>query len=278
MANQDWGIAVIGLGGISRSHLEGYRRQKLNVIGGMDVDPERRRASGLEITTGDADELISRSDVKVVDITTPHSLQIRRPLVESAARHGKAIFIQKPLLPRLDEARILVEIAEAAGVSTGNVYHHFPDKETIFTTLLDELWTITDSRRFPFRRALVGGQFPDNLELLGAAARDSVREFRKYFALVYVDVIEFKGTHIQKLYGDMATRFADLLGRNGGLDRIAARLRPGVSPISAVLLTQRIFFSYFTIEILFNVPEPFGKDSAQVVQESSDILRKGIVG
>ena len=30
------------------------------------------------------------------------------------------------------------EIAEAAGVSTGNVYHQFDDKEAIFQTLLDE--------------------------------------------------------------------------------------------------------------------------------------------
>src|ERR1043166_5549190 len=30
------------------------------------------------------------------------------------------------------------EIAEAAGVSTGNVYHHFPDKEAIFRSLLEE--------------------------------------------------------------------------------------------------------------------------------------------
>ena len=170
------------------------------------------------------------------------------------------------------------EIADAAGVSTGNVYHHFPDKESIFNTLLDELWTIADTRRFPFRRALVSGQFPDNLEALGAAARDSMREFRPYFALVYVDVIEFEGTHVRKFYGDMAQRFADTLGRNGGLERITSKLRPGVSPISALLLTQRLFFSYFTIEILFNVPEPFGKDSAQVIEEISDILRNGMVG
>ena len=31
------------------------------------------------------------------------------------------------------------EIAQAAGVSTGNVYHQFADKEAIFRTLLDEI-------------------------------------------------------------------------------------------------------------------------------------------
>ena len=28
------------------------------------------------------------------------------------------------------------EVADAAGVSIGNLYHHFPDKEAIFRTLL----------------------------------------------------------------------------------------------------------------------------------------------
>jgi TetR/AcrR family transcriptional regulator, acrAB operon repressor len=169
------------------------------------------------------------------------------------------------------------EIADAAGVSTGNVYHHFPDKETIFKTLLDELWSATETRRFPYRRALIAGQFPDNLESLAEAARESVREFRQYFALIYVDVIEFDGTHIKRFYTDMANRYADLIGRNGGMARIATRLRPGVSPVFALMFATRIFFNYFTIEIIFNVPEPFGKESSQVVKEIADILRNGMV-
>ena len=169
------------------------------------------------------------------------------------------------------------EIAEKANVSTGNVYHHFADKESIFQTLLGELTTAIDSRRFPYRRALSTGRFPDNLETLGFAARDSVREFRDYFRLVYVDVIEFEGTHIQHFYGDMARRFTELVATEEQMRDIMSRLRPSVSPVSALLLTSRLFFSYFTIEILFNVAEPFGKDSMTVVKEISDTLRKGMV-
>src|SRR5437762_5609794 len=40
-------------------------------------------------------------------------------------------------------ATTMREIAERAGVSTGNCYHHFPDKETIFRTLIEEFWTVT---------------------------------------------------------------------------------------------------------------------------------------
>ncbi|MEK6373411.1 MAG: TetR/AcrR family transcriptional regulator [Acidobacteriota bacterium] len=168
------------------------------------------------------------------------------------------------------------DIAGEANVSTGNVYHHFPDKETIFRTLLDEFWSITETRRYPFMRALLAGQFPDNIEKLGLAARDSVREFRSYIALIYVDVIEFDGTHIRKFYAEMGQRIAGVLGEEA-LARIGSRMRPSVTPISALLLTSRLFFNYFSIEILFNVPEPFGKDSRDVVSDIADILRHGML-
>jgi AcrR family transcriptional regulator len=165
------------------------------------------------------------------------------------------------------------DIANKAGASTGNVYHHFPDKEAIFRTLLDEFWAITESKRYPFTRALANGRFPDNLEQLALAARDSVQEYRPYIALIYVDVIEFDGTHIRKFYANMGQRYATLLE----LQEIRARLRPGVSPVSALLLTSRIFFNYFSLEILFNVPEPYGKNSMEVVKEIANILRSGMI-
>lgn len=169
------------------------------------------------------------------------------------------------------------EIAEAAGVSTGNVYHHFEDKEAIFRTLLDEFWAIAESRRYPLTRVLSSGRFPEDIEQLGSAARDSVREYRQYVALIYVDVIEFDGTHIRKFYAEMANRYTNRLKEEGMLENIRSRLREGVSPVSAMLLATRIFINYFSIEILFGVPEPFGKDSQQIIIEIADILRNGLL-
>ena len=169
------------------------------------------------------------------------------------------------------------DIADRAKVSTGNVYHHFPDKETIFRALIEEYFEITDSPRFPYRRVLnETTRFPDNIEELGFAAQASVRQFRSYLALIYVDVIEFGGTHIQTFYGDMAERFTRYFAEQGSLDEIRARLRPNVSPTDALLLTSRFFFNYFSLVILFGVSEPFGKNSDQVVREIADIIRNGI--
>jgi len=169
------------------------------------------------------------------------------------------------------------DIADRAGVSTGNVYHHFPDKETVFRALIDEYLEVTDTQRFPFMRALHNtARFPDNIEELGFAARASVRQFRAYFALIYVDVIEFGGTHIQRFYANMADRFTRFFEQQGSMDEIRAKLRPNVSPTDALLLTSRLFFNYFTLEILFGVPDPYGKGFEQMVHEIADILRNGI--
>ncbi|MGE5234810.1 MAG: TetR/AcrR family transcriptional regulator [Acidobacteriota bacterium] len=169
------------------------------------------------------------------------------------------------------------DIAAAATVSTGNVYHHFPDKETIFRTLLDQYWAAIDSADLPFHRALASGSFPDNLEELGRASRELVVTYRRYIALIYVDVVEFEGSHIRKFYAAMADRFATFMESRGTAREMAKRLRPGISPVSAVMLASRFFLNFFAVEVLFGVPNHFGRNTDEVVAEISGILRRGML-
>jgi AcrR family transcriptional regulator len=169
------------------------------------------------------------------------------------------------------------EIAEAAGISTGNLYHQFPDKETIFRTLLDEYWRAIESPEFPLNRALASGSFPEDLEAVGRAARESVERYRDYVALIYVDVVEFEGSHIRRFYAEMAERFSTFMERHPGQEALAARLRPGVSPLSAVMLVSRFLLHYFAVELIFGVPNHFGKDSETVLREIAEILQHGML-
>ena len=172
-------------------------------------------------------------------------------------------------------ATTMRDIAERSRLSTGNVYHHFPDKEAIFRALIDEYFELTNTERFPFRRALTG-TFPDNLEELGYAARDSIRMYRQYHLLIHVDVIEFGGTHVQQFYNEMSERYSRFIEERGALDDLRSRLRPEVSPTFALLLTTRLFFNYFTLEIIFGVQAPFGQEVNEVVPQIADIIRNGV--
>lgn len=169
------------------------------------------------------------------------------------------------------------DIASKADVSTGNVYHHFPDKESIFRTLLDQYWAAIDDPKLPFNRALGSGSFPDNLEEIGRSSRELVEQYRRHIALIYVDVVEFEGSHIRKFYSEMARRFEEFMKQRGSA-QIVCRLRPGISPVSAVMFASRFFINFFAVEILFGVPNHFGRSTDEVVGEISEILRHGMLG
>src|SRR3990172_10829218 len=169
------------------------------------------------------------------------------------------------------------EVAELAGVSTGNVYHQFPDKEAIFNALLDEYWRAIAAPDFPLNKALAERAFPDDLEALGRAARESVKRYRAHVALIYVDVVEFEGRHIRKFYSDMARRYEAFVNSHPGKAALQKKLRPGVSPVSAGMLATRLLLHYFAVEVVFGVPNHFGKDSDTVLREFADILSYGML-
>lgn len=168
------------------------------------------------------------------------------------------------------------DIATDAKVSIGNVYHQFPDKEAIFRELLEQFWRILDDPATPLNVALYGGAFPDDLETLARAVRETVARSRQYVALIYVDVVEFDGNHIRRFYQDMAGRFQAFLDSDVGRASLD-RLRPGVPPVTAVMTVVRFFFQYYSVELLFGVPNHFGVDDETALQQTVDVLKSGIL-
>jgi AcrR family transcriptional regulator len=169
------------------------------------------------------------------------------------------------------------DIAEKARISTGNVYHHFKDKESIFRELLDQYWRAIEDPEFPINRALRTGSFPENLEAIGFAARDSVASWRRHVALIYVDVVEFDGEHIRKFYTDMAGRFERFVAEHRDEIKVEGKLRPNISPGAAVMLAFRTYIQFFAVELVFGVQDHFGKSTEQTVREIADILRHGVL-
>lgn len=169
------------------------------------------------------------------------------------------------------------DVAQKALVSIGNLYHHFEDKETIFRELLDTFWRVVETPEFPVTRALTEGTFPENLEVLGHAAQESIAKYRPYVRLIYVDVVEFEGSHIRRFYSDMASLFERFVEAHKDEIRIAGKLRRDIPPAEAIMFVFRTYLQHFAVELVFGVPDLYGKSTGQIVREISDIMRNGLL-
>jgi AcrR family transcriptional regulator len=169
------------------------------------------------------------------------------------------------------------QLARRSGLSVGNLYHHFGNKESIFQRLLDEYWEILLDPELPLNRLYASARFPDDLEELAAAIEQVVSDHAPHILLVYIDVIEFKGKHIRTFYETMADRFRATYGGRIEEMRRRGEVAADVDPLLGVILATRWFFYYFTVESCFGVPMHLGLDSRQAIEEFSKILRYGIL-
>ncbi|MEI6244341.1 MAG: TetR/AcrR family transcriptional regulator [Acidobacteriota bacterium] len=168
------------------------------------------------------------------------------------------------------------EIAEAADVSTGNVYHQFKDKEAVFQTLLDDYAVITSQSDYPLNKAIDAGAFPEDLGALGRAMKLSMEQYRAHALLIYVDVIEFDGKHLRQFYENLTQRFERYLLSERGRQSVSL-IRVGVSPLTAMQFTMRFLVKYFEVEVLFGVTNHNGSDSHELLGEMIELLKYGVL-
>jgi AcrR family transcriptional regulator len=168
------------------------------------------------------------------------------------------------------------QISESSGLSLGNLYHHFPNKESIFQRLLDRYWERLLDPDNPLQQVFSRARFPDDLEEMAGAIEASVESNSEYIMLIFIDVIEFRGQHIRFFYESMAERFREVY-QDSFVRRRADGTLGEVDPLVAVMLATRWLFYYFTVEKCFGVPMHFGMEPSHAVDEFIRILRYGVL-
>ena len=169
------------------------------------------------------------------------------------------------------------DIAQVAEISVGRVYHHFKSKTELFTELLDQYWGVLEDPNNPINQLILNARFPDDIPQLAQAIKDIVSQNKKHIMLIYVDVIEFHGEHINRVYRNMAANFkAAYQERFDQLERDQV-LRPQADPLFAVMLTYRFFFHYFLVESTFGVADHFGFSSDTVIAKTNDLILHGLL-
>jgi predicted dehydrogenase len=109
-------VGVVGVGYLGKFHAKIYATMpEVDLVGVVDTDPDTARTVAVEYgcpAYGKIDGLFGKVDAVSVVVPTMHHLGVARPFLEQ----GVHMLMEKPLAPSYDEARMLVELAEKAGV------------------------------------------------------------------------------------------------------------------------------------------------------------------
>lgn len=110
------GVAVVGLGLVSPSHLQGYRDDPRCTLAAVcDRDADRANKVGAEYgarATSDFEALLGDESIDAVALLLPHPLH--HPMGLAALQAGKHVCLEKPITVTEPEA---VELIEAAGAA-----------------------------------------------------------------------------------------------------------------------------------------------------------------
>lgn len=169
------------------------------------------------------------------------------------------------------------DIARCADISIGRVYHHFDNKLQVFTELLDCYWARLEDPALPLNQLILKSQFPNDIPALAEAIRDVVVSNRESIMLIYIDVIEFQGTHIQRFYRNMADNFSQAFGDHFDRMRREGTIHEDADPLFAVMMCFRFLFQYYLVETSFGVENHFGIESEAVGAKVAQLMLHGLL-
>jgi predicted dehydrogenase len=149
MSTPEVGIGVVGYGMMGRAHAYAYTvapvmralpvRPRLRVISGRDQERVARAANayGFETWVADWRDLITRSDVDIVDICTPPGTHAEISMAAAAA--GKAVVCEKPLAVSYGQAADALAAVRSAGIlnAVGFNYRRLP-AVSLMKRMIDE--------------------------------------------------------------------------------------------------------------------------------------------
>jgi len=111
-------VALIGIGGWSTVIADAAKRSnRVELVTCFTRTPEKRRAFARKYECGEEknfEDIIKRDDVDAVLLTTPNAMHAEHAVL--AARHGKHVFVDKPIANTMADGKEIVKACQEAGV------------------------------------------------------------------------------------------------------------------------------------------------------------------
>src|SRR5512147_1756656 len=110
---QSIGVGVAGTGFIGPAHVEGLRRNGINVLGLAENTKEKAQQKAAELGIpriyGSLNEMLADPEIDVVHLATPNHLHF--PHAKAALLAGKHVICEKPLSMTSEQSAELVKLA-----------------------------------------------------------------------------------------------------------------------------------------------------------------------
>jgi predicted dehydrogenase len=128
-----YNLAIIGCGGVSSMHFDGYRAhpERVRVVAACDPSEpavlQRQQQYGFPSAFDAVDQLCAEADFDVAVVCTP--TPVREGVIRTLTAAGKPLYCEKPLADSLDEAQRIVAHCEERGVPLAvdqNFRYHYP--------------------------------------------------------------------------------------------------------------------------------------------------------
>ena len=162
------------------------------------------------------------------------------------------------------------QIARESGMALGSLYNSFPGKEELFDAVFDAY------NPYPILLlALENSQGADVDALVRTAARRMVTALSArpdLVKLVFIDVVEFQGKHLQNAYPNVAPRMERFINR---LRSRGQQLR-SLSGESLLRAFFGLFYTFHMTDLLLG-SQPNPGVQPEVVQELVEIYLHGIL-
>jgi predicted dehydrogenase len=149
VTNQPLRVGLVGCGNVALNfHRPAYQRTggQFELVAVADPTPDRlelgRTTAGL--SPDDANDLLARDDIDVVDVCTPQHLH--RALIEAAVGSGKHVVCEKPLASVPADAERATEAAEQAGVVLAVMHNYLFFPEVVAATAILDSGELGDVR------------------------------------------------------------------------------------------------------------------------------------
>ncbi len=162
------------------------------------------------------------------------------------------------------------QIARQAGIALGGIYNHFPNKEAIFTAVLDVY--------HPYQTILPAlAQSPARsletfLHQAAGQIEAALNERPEFMNLMLIELTEFDGRHLSDLYSRIAPQIYQVVQR---FTEAPERLRPIPVPVM-VRAFIGLLLSYALTEKTFgkHLPDAFGEN---FLENLVDVFLHGIL-